>query len=118
MVHAETTATPTPARERTGGGWRKYGWVLAGLIIAAALVVFLAPAASDHPDGLDRVAGDKEFHEKGEDPGYELLPDYTIPGIDNEWATVVLAGLIGVGIVFVVPMGIGYILRQTRKAES
>ncbi|MCK9521225.1 MAG: PDGLE domain-containing protein [Dehalococcoidia bacterium] len=97
---------------------RRNWWVVAGLVIAAAVVVFLAPAASSDPDGLDRVSEDKAFAEQGKDPGFELLPDYTIPGIDNEWATVVLAGLVGVAIVFVVPVGIGYVLRQSRKASS
>jgi hypothetical protein len=98
--------------------WRRYGWVIGGLVIAAAVVLILAPAASDDPDGLDRVAGDEEFAHKAEDPAFEWLPDYTIPGVDNEWATVVLAGLVGVGIVFALPMVIGGVLRQTRRQQD
>lgn len=118
QVESTTDTNQEPQNAGEQRSWfRRYRWVIAGLIIAAAVVVFLAPAASSNPDGLDRVSEDKEFAEKGEDPGFEILPDYTIPGIDNEWATVVLAGLIGVGIVFVVPIAVGSVLRQTRKAE-
>src|SRR5262245_20745473 len=98
--------------------FRRYWWVIAGLIIAAAVVVILAPAASDSPDGLDRVSQDEEFAHKAKEPRYEWLPDYTVPGVDNEWASVVLSGLIGVGIVFVVPLGIGYALRKSRKGGA
>lgn len=97
---------------------RRWGWVIAGLVIAALVVVFLAPAASSDPDGLDRVSEDKGFVEKAKEPVYELLPDYTVPGIDNEWATVVLSGLIGVGIVFVATLAIGAALRASRRART
>lgn len=97
---------------------KRYGWVLAGLLIAALVVVFLAPAASSDPDGLDRVAEDKEFVEKGKDPAYEWLPDYTIPGVDNEWVSVVLAGLIGVGIVFGATLALGAAVRASRRART
>lgn len=94
---------------------QRWWWVIAGVIIACAVVLVLAPAASSDPDGLDRVSGDEEFAEKAEEPRYEWLPDYTIPGVDNEWATVVLAGCVGVGIVFVVTMALGAVARQSKK---
>ncbi len=97
---------------------QRWGWVLAGLSIAALVVIFLAPAASSDPDGLDRVSEDKEFVDKAEEPRYEWLPDYTVPGIDNEWASVVLAGLIGVGIVFVITLGLGAAARTARRRRA
>lgn len=97
---------------------QRWWWVIAGLIIACAVVVILAPAASDDPDGLDRVSQDEEFHTKAEDSRYEWLPDYSIPGVDNEWASVVLAGLAGVGIVFAFTFGFGAVLRQSRKGSG
>lgn len=120
MAQANSPTQSTPAGSPGNGQsfLQRYWWVIVGLIVAGAVVLLLAPAASENPDGLDRVSEDQEFAHKGKDAPYELLPDYTIPGIDNEWATVVLAGLVGVGIVFVVPMGIGFVLRQARKARS
>lgn len=94
---------------------QRWSWVIVGLVVAALVVVFLAPAASSDPDGLDRVSEDKAFVDKAKDPAYEWLPDYTVPGLDNEWASVVLAGLIGVGIVFAVTIGLGAAARAAKK---
>lgn len=94
---------------------RKYRWVLAGLGLAALVVIFLAPLASSNPDGLDRVSQDKEFADKAEEEGFEILPGYAVPGIDNERLTVVVAGLAGATIVFVVPMALGYMARRSRR---
>jgi cobalt/nickel transport protein len=97
--------------------FRRWWWVIAGMIVALAVVLVLAPAASSDPDGLDRVSGDEGFAEKADEPRFEWLPDYTIPGVDDERATVVLAGSIGVLIVFVVTIGFGAIVRQTRRGS-
>ncbi|MCZ2110168.1 MAG: PDGLE domain-containing protein [Dehalococcoidia bacterium] len=98
--------------------FRRWWWVIAGLIVACAVVLILAPAASGDPDGLDRVSQDKGFSHQAEEPRYEWLPDYTVPGIDNEWASVVLSGVIGVGIVFGVALGFGYVARQARRGRQ
>lgn len=82
---------------------RGSSWIAVGLLIALA-VALASPLASSHPDGLERVAEDKGFMEKAEDAVYEILPDYTVPGIDNEKVTTILAGVIGVLIV----AGVGY----------
>jgi cobalt/nickel transport system permease protein len=82
---------------------RGSGWIAAGLVIALA-ITFVSPLADSDPDGLERVAEDKAFIEEAEDAPYEILPDYTVPGIDNEAVTTILAGIAGVLIV----AGIGY----------
>lgn len=97
---------------------QRWWWVIAGLVIACAVVLVLAPAASSDPDGLDRVSEDEAFSEKGEDPAYEWLPDYTVPGIDDEYASLIVAGLIGVGITFAVTLGFGAVLRASRKRST
>ena len=66
--------------------------IFAGLVIAAVVAVSSAWLASGDPDGVERVAEDKEFIETAKDPGYEILPGYTIPGIDGEVSTA-LAGI-------------------------
>ncbi len=96
----------------------RYRWALVGLVIAAATVVILAPAASEDPDGLDRVSQDEEFHHKSKDAPYEILPDYTIPGVGNEWVSVVVSGLIGVVIVLVVVLAIGFLLQLSRRTTG
>ena len=93
-------------------------WWLVGLAIALVVVFALAPLASSDPDGLEKVAEDKGFAEKAEDPRYEWLPDYTIPGIDDEYWSTVLSGSIGVGIVFVLLVAFGAGLRMMRRARE
>ncbi|MCC7364230.1 MAG: PDGLE domain-containing protein [Dehalococcoidia bacterium] len=116
MPAASNTAPRAPRTPTDGGSWfRRYRWAIIGLVIAAACVVILAPAASEDPDGLDRVSEDKGFAQEGQDSGYEILPDYSIPGVDNEWVSVVLSGLVGVAIVFAVILVLGFLLQQTRK---
>lgn len=86
------------------------GIVGVGLAIALG-VALLSPLASGDPDGLERVAEDEGFIETAEDPWYEILPDYSIPGVDDEAASTILAGLVGV----VVVGGLVLLLAQTRR---
>ena len=85
--------------------------IFTGLVIAAAVAVSSAWLASGDPDGLERVAEDKEFIETAKDPGYEILPGYTIPGIDGEVSTA-LAGIVGVVVLLGVGLGAGHLLRR------
>lgn len=74
---------------------RKEVWVL--LILAIIAAVFLSPFASPFPDGLERVAEDKGFLEKGEEKEivHSPIPDYVFPGISNEKVATSIAGIIG-----------------------
>lgn len=99
--------------------FRRYRWAILGLVIAALIVIILAPLASSNPDGLDRVSEDKGFAQEGKDSPYSFLPDYSVPGIDNERATVIVSGLIGVAIVFVLTMAFGaYVRQQSRRSNQ
>jgi cobalt/nickel transport protein len=68
--------------------------------IAASLVMagFISLYASSYPDGLERVAEDHKFLEKGE--GKEVIEspmaDYIVPGIENDSLSASLAGVAGV----------------------
>ena len=109
--HMSTTPEPvtTTPRGRIGRWW----WAV-GLAIAALVVVILAPLASADPDGLERVAEDQGFIEKAENFVSGLLGDYAIPGVDNEWLSTVLAGLIGIAIVVVLMLLIGRVVARRR----
>lgn len=72
--------------------------IAAGFLIALALT-FASPLADPNPDGLERVAEDQGFIETAQEPAYQLLPDYTVPFVESEILTVILAGVIGVIVV-------------------
>jgi len=84
------------------------------LLISLALAVFLSPFASQSPDGLEKVAEDKGFIEKGE--GKEVLqsplPDYSIRWIKNEQISTSVAGFIGTLFVFVVSYVLAIFLKK------
>lgn len=106
------TVEPTPAeaaeateaapRSRLGRWW----WV-AGLAIAAVVVIVLAPLASSDPDGLERVAEDHGFLAQAQNVIGGLLADYAIPGIADPAVSTILSGLLGVALLvgFVVLLG-------------
>lgn len=87
---------------------------LIGLAIAVGLAL-LSPLASAHPDGLERVAEDHGFIERAQDPAFNLLPDYTIPGLDGPLSTV-LSGVIGLLIVFALAYGITLLIRGRQES--
>lgn len=89
-----------------------YWWVL-GLLLALA-VTFLAPLASPHPDGLERVAEDQGFLTQAQDAPFQVLADYVFPGLSNEAGATIVAGLVGTLLVFGCGYGLGWLLRSRR----
>ncbi len=90
------------------------GWWIAGLAIAVLIVVVLAPLASPDPDGLESVAGNAGFLDSARDSVVQLLPDYSIPGVDDPALSTILAGLVGVALVFGLMVVLGRVLRRRR----
>lgn len=97
-----------PAGAATGG----LRWAAAGLVLALA-VTLLAPLASPHPDGLERVAEDQGFIEAAQDAPYEIIPDYVLPGVPNEALATIAAGLVGTLIVAGVAFAVARLRRQS-----
>jgi cobalt/nickel transport system permease protein len=91
----------------------RYWWV-AGLAIAGLVAALAAAFASGDPDGLDSVAIEKGFEEAGKDRGFQILPGYTIPGIDGTVSTII-AGIVGIVIVFLLVFLLGRLLARRRK---
>lgn len=85
-----------------------------GVLVAAVLAGIVGYYASSSPDGLERVARDKgidakeESHPLGDSP----LAGYGVKGVENERASVGLAGLAGVGVVLVAGTGLFWALRR------
>jgi cobalt/nickel transport system permease protein len=94
-------------------------WLIAVLMLVGLTVVAASIWASADPDGLERIAEDVGFIDASQDPGYQILPDYTLPGVEGVVSTIV-AGLIGVVVVFGVIYLIGRLVarRPNRNAQS
>lgn len=90
--------------------------IIVGLAAALFLAVFLSPFASPHPDGLERVAEDKGFLDRGEVEQVvsSPIPDYAWPNIENEAVATALAGLAGTLMVFAVGYGLAALIKQNR----
>lgn len=89
-------------------------WWAVALALTAVVVAAAAIWASSDPDGLERVAEDLGFIGSGEGPAFELLPDYTIPGLDGPASTIV-AGLVGVVLVLGLVLLLGRLLARRRS---
>jgi cobalt/nickel transport system permease protein len=99
--------------ERSASGQASRGWVVAGVLIALA-VVLLSPLASGDPDGLERVAGDLGFLATGQSAPYEIIPDYTIPFLGETALSTIAAGAVGV----LVLIGLLYVVGRRLQQSS
>jgi hypothetical protein len=97
---------------------RHRGLILTGLAIALLVVGAATWFASAEPDGLERVAEDQAFAGRAQDPGYEVLPDYTVPGIEDERLSTLLAGAAGVVIVALLAIAAGALLRRRSASRG
>lgn len=90
------------------------GEILFGLIVAIFLALVLSPFASPSPDGLEKVAEDKGFLEKGEvEPTFPSpIPDYVWPGLKNEAVATSSAGVFGTLVVFGLGYGLAALIRH------
>ena len=91
--------------------------IIFGFLGAVVVALFLSPWASSFPDGLERVAEDLGFIKKAEAPGTTVwekspLPDYRVPGMQNERWAGGLAGLAGTVAVAAAGWGLARLLRK------
>lgn len=89
-------------------------FLVAGLLVAVGLAVFVSPFADPNPDGLEKVAEQEGFIEaaREHDLGDGPVADYAVEGVDDGRVATALAGLIGVCITF----GVGLALFAAMRA--
>lgn len=87
------------------------GVILGGFAIALLLAV-ISPIASSHPDGLEWVAEKQGFLANAQGPLYQIIPDYVLPGLQNEALATIFAGILGVLLVAGVAIGVAYARRK------
>jgi cobalt/nickel transport system permease protein len=91
--------------------------LIGGSVIALALAV-LSPLASANPDGLEWVAEEHGFLDTAQEALYSIIPDYAMPGISDPGLATIVAGIVGVVIVFGVAYGVARAERRTSTQES
>lgn len=95
--------------------------LLLGFAAALLVAAFVSPFASSSPDGLERVAEDKGFLEKG--TAYltaSPIPDYVMPGVAHEGVATGVAGVVGTTLTFGMMYGLGKLIvrKQSDSGES
>jgi hypothetical protein len=93
-----------------------------GLLIALAVAVFLAPFASDNPDGLEFVGRKLGFLAEPARPSPIPVPipeyELRLPGIDHVKLATALAGLVGTLVVFGVGSCMARVLPHAKRSEA
>jgi hypothetical protein len=94
-------------------------FMVAGIAVALLLAGVVSYYASSRPDGLEKVAEDKGFLQTADDhaTGDSPLADYGVEGVDDERASVGLAGVLGVALTLVVAGGLFLGLRRLRRTS-
>ena len=92
-------------------------FVLAGLLVALALAGIGSYYASSDPDGLTKVSEDKGFaeSEKQHNLSDSPLAGYDTKEVDNDRLSGGVAGVIGVGVTFVIAGGAALLIRRRGK---
>jgi len=95
-------------------------FVAIGLIVAVALVVFVAPNADADPDGLERVSADHGIDAAAAEHALAGGPfdGYGVRGVDNSTAATGIAGVAGIVATFAVGAGVVCIVRRRRIPPS
>jgi cobalt/nickel transport protein len=90
---------------------------IGGLLVSLVLAGFVSFYASSNPDGLEKVAEEIGFIETAKDPATagSALADYGVAGVENERASVGVAGVIGVAATGAIATGLFIYLGKRKK---
>jgi len=94
---------------------------LSGLVVSLFLAGVISFYASSSPDGLEKVAEDIGFIQTAKEHTNSngTLADYGVKGIENERASVGVAGVIGVvGTAIVAGLGFRLLARKPKKSTN
>ena len=95
-------------------------FVIAGLLLAFALVLFVSPFANPDPDGLNRVAMDEGFAETETEHGLADSPlaDYTVRSVEHEGISKGLSGVAGILATFALGLGLFAFAKKRREPDA
>jgi cobalt/nickel transport system permease protein len=111
---------PEPIHDSPVTRWGQVA--LSGLGIAMVVAIFLAPFASEHPDGLENVGERMNFIDEKSTPQplvRPLIPEYKLPGLEHsKRLATAAAGAIGTLVVFAVGLGLARTFATGPRSES
>ena len=90
-------------------------FTILALAVAVGLATAVSPFASSSPDGLEKVAGDEAFLDRGTPHSLQEdspVPDYAFPGVGDPQLATGLAGFAGTLLVFGLGYGIVVVARR------
>ncbi len=89
-------------------------FVAVGLAVVVAIALFLSPAASSKPDGLEKVAEQQGFSDEADEHALAASPtaDYGVDGVDDERMSTGLAGVLGVTVTFLLTGALFVVVRR------
>lgn len=94
----------------------KKKWI--GLLLLTIVIAFLiAPFASSHPDGLERVAQNHGFQD-GAHEGFKWspFPEYEAEPFSSEILKVGLSGIVGVALMLILLYVLGKFIERRKSA--
>jgi cobalt/nickel transport system permease protein len=94
--------------------------VLVGLLVALVLAGGVSYWASSAPDGLNKVATDQGFDKGAEEHRLDDSPfaDYETSGVGDGRLSVGLAGVVGVGVTFLLVGGLVWGVRRRHTSTD
>jgi hypothetical protein len=90
-------------------------FTILALALAVGLATAASPFASASPDGLQRVAGEKTFLDRGhvaKVQEHAPVAGYAVPGVADPRLATGLAGFVGTLVVFVLGYGVAAVVRR------
>lgn len=116
----EHSATPDGATRPTGRRISTRALVLTGLVVSLLLAVVVSLFASASPDGLEHVAETLGFADTAQDSAVADSPlaDYGTAGVENEWLSTAVAGLVGLALTGLLAFGLMRLLVRPRSTDE
>jgi hypothetical protein len=96
-------------------------FVVLALAVSVGLATAVSPFASSAPDGLNRVAEDHAFDDRGTLHAVQEdapIPGYAFPGIGDERVAKGVAGFVGTLGVFAIGFGAAALLRRRATRDQ
>lgn len=87
-------------------------FAILAVAVAVGLATAASPFASADPDGLEKVAADQAFLERGATQETSVLADYAVPGVADDRVATGLAGFGGTLLVFAAGSGLASVIRR------